>query len=272
MQKYSVLMAVYKKDNPEYFAIALDSMIHQTVPPDEIVIVKDGPITEELQAVIDERKGGLVDIGEVALEQNQGLGPALDAGLRACRNELVARMDSDDVSIPNRCEKQVAYMQENPSVAVLGGQIEEFVGEEKHIVGKRCVPLINDEIKNYMQTRCPFNHVTVMLRKSKIVREGGYLPWFFNEDYYLWIRLHLAGMCFANLRETLVYVRVGKDMYQRRGGLRYFQSELGIQRLMLGRGLIGYGRFGVNVLERFILQVLMPNWLRGIVFRRLARE
>lgn len=271
MQKYSVLMAVYVKDKPEYFAVALDSMINQTVPPDEIVVVKDGPITKGLQEVMEEREKAGAPIHEVALETNQGLGPALDAGLKACRNELVARMDSDDIAIPDRCAKQRAYMLEHPEIAVLGGQIEEFVEDEQHIVGKRCVPLSDAEIKAYMQTRCPFNHVTVMVRKSAIVSEGGYRPWFSNEDYYLWIRLHLAGMKFANLPETLVHVRVGKDMYQRRGGMRYFQSEFGIQRLMLEKGLIGYGRFGMNVLARLVLQVLMPNWLRGIAFQKFAR-
>lgn len=270
MQKYSVLMAVYIKDDPAWFALALDSMIHQTVPPDEIVIVKDGPITGALQTVIDERKG-VAEIREVALEQNQGLGPALNVGMKACRNELIARMDADDIAVASRCEKQLAYMQEHPEVTVLGGQIEEFVKDEQHIVGKRCVPLSDSEIKEYMKRRNPFNHMTVMLKKSEVIHEGGYLPWLFHEDYFLWIRLRLAGLSFANLEETLVHVRVGKEMYRRRGGLQYFQSALGIQKFMLGKDVIGWSQFCTNVLGRFTVHVLIPDRLRGFVFRKFAR-
>ncbi len=269
MEKYSVLMSLYKKEHPEYLRLALDSMINQTVKPDEIVLVEDGPLTDELYVVVEEYKPYL---HIVINEKNLGLGLALNKGLKACRNELVARMDTDDISKPDRCEKQMKFMNENHGVSIVGGQIEEFISEENNIVGKREVPTTDKELKAYIKKRCPFNHMTVMFRKTDIMEVGNYQEWFWNEDYYLWIRLALAKKRFANLSETLVHVRTGADMYQRRGGMKYFVSERDIQKLMREQGLIGYPRYLINVSERLVLQVLMPNWLRGIVFRTFARK
>ena len=269
MEKYSVLMSLYIKEKPEYLRLAVDSMLNQTVKPDEIVIVEDGPLTDALYAVLDEYGDKITRIRN---ERNLGLGLALNVGLKACRNELVARMDTDDIAIPKRCEMQLIFMNENPHVSIVGGQIEEFIDDEKSIVGKREVPLTDSEIKCYAKRRCPFNHMTVMFRKQDIIDVGNYQDWFWNEDYYLWIRLVQAEKKLANLPETLVKVRVGAELYQRRGGKRYFDSEKKIQKYMLDNHLIGYPRYFMNVLMRLVLQVLMPNWLRGCVFRTFARK
>lgn len=272
-EKYSVLMSLYIKEDAENFRTAINSMINQTCPPEEIVLVEDGALTDELYVVINEIKEvhpGLIT--SVIHEKNQGLGLALQHGLEVSRNELVARMDTDDIAVPDRCEKQLIFMKENPDVAIVGGQIDEFINVESNIVGKREVPTTNKELKEYIQKRCPFNHMTVMFRKSDIMSVGNYKEWFLNEDYYLWIRLALANKKFANLPEILVHVRTGVDMYQRRGGMKYFVSERDIQKFMYEQGVIGYPRYVINVSERLILQVLMPNWLRGIVFRVFARK
>lgn len=269
MEKYSVLMSLYIKEKPEYLRLAVDSMLNQTVKPDEIVIVEDGPLTDALYAVLDEYGDKITRIRN---EKNLGLGLALNVGLKACRNELVARMDTDDIAIPKRCEMQLIFMNKNPHAAIVGGQIEEFIDDEKNIVGKREVPLTDSELKCYTKQRCPFNHMTVMFRKQDIIDVGNYQDWFWNEDYYLWIRLVQAEKKLANLPETLVKVRVGADLYQRRGGKRYFESEKKIQKYMLDNHLIGYPRYFMNVLIRLVLQVLMPNWLRGCVFRTFARK
>lgn len=272
-EKYSVLMSLYVREDAENFRTAINSMINQTCPPEEIVLVEDGPLTDELYSVINEMKEshpGLITT--VVHEKNQGLGPALQHGLEAARNELVARMDTDDIAVLDRCEKQLKFMNNNLDVAIVGGQIEEFIGGESNIVGKREVPTTDSDLKEYIQKRCPFNHMTVMFRKSDIMEVGNYKEWFWNEDYYLWVRLALANKKFANLPETLVHVRTGADMYQRRGGKKYFASERDIQKLMYEHGLIGYPRYMINVSERLVLQVLMPNWLRGIVFRTFARK
>ena len=271
--KYSVLMSLYVKESAEHFKLAIDSILNQTIPPDEIVLVEDGPLTDELYAVINDIKlkyPGLIT--SVIHENNKGLGLALQHGLEATKNELVVRMDTDDIAVLDRCEKQLNFMNHNLDVAIVGGQIEEFIDDVSNIVGKREVPLTDDELKEFSKKRCPFNHMTVMFRKSDVLEAGNYQEWFWNEDYYLWVRMALKNKKFSNLPDTLVMVRTGADMYQRRGGKKYFNSEKEIQKYMLKNGMIGYSRFLINVSERLVLQVLMPNWLRGIVFRTFARK
>lgn len=273
MEKYSVLMSLYKKEDAENFRTAIDSMINQTIHPEEIILVEDGPLTDALYAVISEKKEAYPGlITSVVHKENQGLGLALQHGLETSRNEIVARMDTDDIAVLDRCEKQLLFMHDNPDITIVGGQIEEFIGNVSNIVGKREVPTTDTELKAFAKKRCPFNHMTVMFRKRDVIEVGNYKEWFWNEDYYLWIRLAFAGKKFANLPETLVKVRTGADMYQRRGGKKYYISERNIQKLMLKNKMIGYPRYLINVSERLILQVLMPNWLRGIVFRTFARK
>ncbi len=262
-------MSLYKKEQPEYFRLALDSMINQTVKPDEIVLVEDGPLTDELYAVVEEYKSYLKI---VVNETNLGLGLALNEGLKACSNELVARMDTDDISETNRCEKQLLYFDNHPDTTILGGQIEEFITDPKDGVGKRIVPETDEELKDFMKKRCPFNHMTVMFKKADVIKVGNYQDWFWNEDYYLWIRLALEGALFANLPDTLVHTRVGVDMYQRRGGIKYFKSEISIQKFMLNKKMINYKTFVMNYLKRLIIEILMPNSIRGWMFQKFARE
>lgn len=268
MEKYSVLMSLYIKEKPEYLRLAVDSMLNQTVKPDEIVIVEDGPLTDALYAVLDEYGDKITRIRN---EKNLGLGLALNVGLKACRNELVARMDTDDISKPERCEKQLQYFVEHPGTDIVGGDIAEFIGDESNIVGKRVVPQSNEEIREYMKKRCAFNHMSVMYKKASVQVAGGYQDWFWNEDYYLWIRMWLKGAVFANTGTVLVDVRVGEEMYQRRGGWKYFKSEAQLQRFMLENNVIALPRYLLNVAQRLVLQVLMPNKARGWIFQKFAR-
>lgn len=268
MHKYSVLMSLYIRENPEHFRLALNSMIAQTIKPNEIVLVEDGPLTNELYTVVNEYKESL---RIVVNEKNLGLGLALARGMEECQNELVARMDTDDIAERDRCEKQLTYFDNNPEVSILGGQIEEFVANPEEVVGKRVVPEKDEALKEFMKKRCPFNHMTVMFKRSAVLDVGNYQDWFWNEDYYLWIRLALAGFKFANLSDTLVHARVSSDMYQRRGGDKYFKSEIGIQNLMLEKKMISYGTYLSNCVKRFIVEKLMPNKVRGWVFQKFAR-
>lgn len=271
-QKYSVLMSTYKNDNPKYLQIAINSMLNQTIPPDQIVIVEDGEISDALHEIITDFKKRYPHIFNIRRnEKNLGLGLSLRNGLKICRNEFVARMDADDIARVDRCEKQLQYMSEHPKVAVVGGQIQEFCGLPSDVIGKRTVPLADADIKVYMKKRCPFNHMTVMFKKSDIEAVGGYRHWLYNEDYYLWIRMALAGLMFANIQDILVDVRVEMDMYRRRGGSAYFKSEYGIQTLMLRKGIINPFRYTVNITERFVLQIILPNRLRSMVYKRFAR-
>ena len=271
--KFSVCMSVYKNDRPEYVDIAIQSIfIKQTVKPNEIVLVVDGPISMELESLIDNYSTKYSEIFTIIkLEKNQGLGNALRVAVEKVKYDWVARMDSDDIAAPDRFEKQKSFLQANLDVDIVGGQITEFIDVESNIVGLRNVPLLSADINVYIKARCPFNHMTVMFRKDKILAVGNYIDWHYNEDYFLWIRMFLAGCQFANLPETLVNVRVGKEMYQRRGGWKYFLSEAKLQKYMFDNDIIGIIRFAYNVLGRFVIQILMPNKLRGFVFQKLFR-
>lgn len=270
-QKFSVSMCVYGKDNPEWFRLAVDSILNQTVKPSEVVLVVDGPVPAELDCVIKECESN-PDFKIIRFEENQGHGNARRAGLEACTNELVAIMDADDISASDRFERQLAMFNQNSSLAVVGGNITEFIDEPGNIVGQRVVFQTDKEIKCDMKKRCPMNLVTVMFKKSMVNEVGGFIDWYCEEDYYLWLRMALADMSFANVNENLVNVRVGKEMYQRRGGWKYFKSERDLQKYMRKNKIIGFGTYFVNVTKRFIVQVLLPNRLRGWVFQKFARK
>jgi len=273
MEKYSVLMSLYIKENPIYLKSAIDSMLNQTCPPDEIVIVEDGPLTKELYCVIEEYVKNNPGIFQVVKnEKNLGLGLALNKGLSKCKNELVARMDTDDISLPTRCEEQLKRFSENEQLGIVGGDISEFVDLETNIVALRTVPLEDTHIKEYMKKRCPLNHVTVMFKKSEVLKAGNYQDYFLNEDYFLWIKMYENGCVFANTGTVLVNVRTGRDMYKRRGGKKYFESEKNIQKYMLNKGHISLARYLSNVFVRFVVQILLPNSVRGWVFKTIARK
>ena len=271
-KSFSVCMSVYKNDNPTDFLVAVRSIYNQTVAPNDIVLVVDGPVAGELKEAIATLQGEIGVLNVVWLPTNQGHATARQTALMAAKNELVAVMDADDISVANRFEKQLKTFEEHPEVTVVGGLINEFIGSSENVVGTRIVPEHDDEIKEYLKSRCPMNLVTVMMRKSHLQAVGGYIDWYCEEDYYLWIRLALAGYKFYNIQENLVDVRVGEEMYQRRGGWQYFKSEALLQHYMRKHDLIGLGRYLYNVAIRFAVQVAMPNSLRGWVFRVFARK
>ena len=275
-QKFSVSMCVYGGDNPEYFDTAVESIVNQTVPPSEIVLTVDGPIPVAIESVIEKYRnqlsGSQIQFQVVYLEKNLGHGQARRICFEHCGCDLIALMDADDLSVPDRFEKQLAVFEKNPDLSIVGGNIHEFIGAPDNCVGKRIVPETDAEIKAYMKKRCPMNQVTVMFQKADVAAVGGYIDWFCEEDYYLWIRLALAGKQFANVPENLVNVRVGEEMYSRRGGWKYFCSEAKLQGFMLQKGMIGIPRYILNVAQRLVLQVLMPNKLRGFIFQKFARR
>lgn len=269
--KFSVSMCVYGGDNAEWFKTSVESVLNQTLIPNEIVLVVDGPVPDDLNTVI--RKFEESELFKVIrLETNQGHGIARKTGLDNCNNELVAIMDADDICAPDRFEKQIEAFHDYSDSDIVGGMITEFIDTPDNVVGKRIVPLEDSEIKEYMQRRCPMNLVTVMFKKSSIEKVGGFIDWYCEEDYYLWLRMALANMQFRNVDDVLVNVRVGKEMYQRRGGVKYFRSEAKLQKYMLDNKVIGFPRYLINVTERLILQVLMPNKMRSFIFQKLARS
>lgn len=215
---------------------------------------------------------GGVQLKVIRFDENRGLGEALKTAVEDCSYELVARMDSDDIAVSNRFELQLCAFMSHPEVSIIGGQIEEFIRSPDDVVGKRKVPQSDVELKVYMKRRCPFNHMTVMFKKSDVLKAGNYQDWFWNEDYYLWIRLAAEKYKFAYLPDILVYTRVGEDMYKRRGGKKYFQSEYGLQKLMLEKRMIGTTTFIGNIGKRFIVQRMLPNRVRAWVFKKFARS
>lgn len=270
--KYSILTSVYKNDKPEHLRAALISIsINQTVQPSEVILVVDGPVSDSMNKTIDALEGDIPYVKTIRLKKNVGLGRALNIGLSHTNFEIVARMDSDDIASSSRCEKQIKFLSDNKDIDVVGGQISEFIGHESNIVGKRIVPCNPNDIEIYLKSRCPFNHMTIMGRKSRILKAGNYLDLHFNEDYYLWIRMYECGCKFANLPDTLVNVRVGNEMYARRGGLKYFKSEKWLQDYMLKKQIINLPRYCFNVLGRFGVQVMLPTKIRGFIFKTLFR-
>ncbi len=269
---FSVSMCVYMGDNPQHFDTALKSIFTQTLLPDEVVLVVDGPVGVQTNNVIEKYQSENEFFKVIRLEENVGHGNARRIGLKNCSYDIVALMDADDICVPQRFEKQIKEFEKDSELDIVGGQITEFIDDIKNVAGVRTVPTNDGEIKAYMKKRCPMNQMTVMFKKSSVEKVGGYIDWFCEEDYYLWLRMALGNMKFKNLPETLVNVRVGEEMYMRRGGIKYFVSEAKLQGFMLKNKIIGIPRYAINVLQRLILQVLMPNRLRGWVFRKFARN
>lgn len=266
-------MPVYRNDKPEDFRLAVESISEkQTITPNEVLIIVDGPVPEPLYHEIDEFSNRIKYFKVLRLPENKGLGTALRIGVENASNEIIARMDSDDIALPYRFEKQLKVLCNDSDLSMVGGFISEFIGEPQNVVGRRVVPTSDSEIRKYMKSRCPFNHMTVMYKKSEVLKAGNYQDWFWNEDYYLWIRMMMNGCRFANIPEPLVNVRVGKDMYARRGGIKYFKSEAAIQKFMYSHKQIVFSRYVFNLAVRYVVQVLMPNNVRAFVFQKLFRS
>ena len=269
---FSVLMSVYKNEKAEFFKQAVDSVIHQTLPPSEIVLVRDGAVYDELQAAIDQYLEKYPELFTyIPLEQNGGLGNALRTGMERCRYDLVARMDTDDISVPDRFEKQVRFLSANPDTDVVGGNIAEFMTTPDEIIDERIVPGTHEEIVAYMKGRNPFNHMSVMFRKPAVLKAGSYQDFYLFEDWYLWLRMYLSGAKFANLDAILVQVRVS-DMANRRGGMRYYKSCKKLLKFMKHNHIIGFAAYCKSCTIRFCGYVLLPNRVRAWTYRKMLRK
>jgi glycosyltransferase involved in cell wall biosynthesis len=269
--KTSVLISTYKNDNIKFLERAIDSIINQTKKPDEIVIVVDGPIPKENFLLLNEYSEKNKKIKIIECKKNIGLGLALRKGVEECTNELILRMDSDDISRNDRIEKLYKKIVKE-EYDIVGSNITEFIDDENNIVSIRTVPEKDTEIKKYLKKRCPMNHVSVIFKKESVLKVGNYESLLYNEDYLLWIKMAQAEMKFYNIQENLVNVRVGQDMYKRRGGKIYFRSEKKIQDYMLKNKIISIPIYVTNLIKRYILQVLMTNNMRQFVFQKFARK
>lgn len=216
-KKYSVLMSLYIKEKPDYLKSSIESMLTQTVLPNQIVIVLDGPITVDLENIINEYKNSYPSLFTiVALKENLGLGLALNEGIKYCKNELIARMDTDDISYPERCELQLEEFSKNPSLDIVGTLTSEFYETPEDIVSSRIVPENHEAIVKFSKRRSPFNHPTVMYRKSSVTDVGGYRDILRNEDIDLFVRMIINKSNAKNIQKELLYFRSNIDNFKRR--------------------------------------------------------
>lgn len=272
MQNYSVLMSVYHKEKPEYLRQAIESIQSQTAPASDFVLVCDGPLNPELDAVIAVKQQEMgMTLNVVRLEKNGGLGNALNEGIKHCKNELIARMDSDDIAYPDRCEKQLAVFSAHTEVSICSGIVEEFTTSPKIIDARRVPPETNAEIVEFAKKRNPFNHPCVMYKKSAVEAVGSYQDFYLLEDYYLWLRMLMAGYQGYNIQESLLHMRAGSDMYKRRAGWKYAKTQARLFGYMRDKGLIGNGQYMKSCVIRSG-SALAPNWLRKFMFERVLRK
>lgn len=271
MYKFSVLLSVYVKESPGNFQESLESLFVQTLLPDEIVLVKDGPLTHELEYLVNQYEKQYSIMKIVYLPTNLGLGKALNEGLKYCSYDLVARMDTDDIAKPDRFEKQVQIFEEHPEVDVVGAWIDEFEKEKTEIISTRYLPEYQYEILKFAHKRCPVNHPVVMFRKSTVLSVGGYQHFPLFEDYYLWVRMLMGGAIFYNIQESLLYFRFSSDMFKRRGGWKYACDELRFQYTIWRLGFISFFDCLMNSIPRFIMRIL-PNLLRAKLYKKILRN
>lgn len=271
-EPFSVLMSLYYKENPEYFKESLNSVLNQTVKPDQIVIVKDGPLTEELDCVLNDYVTVSPELYTIVpLEKNQGLGLALREGILHCKYELVARMDTDDVSRRDRFELQLKEFEKDNNLDICGSHVLEFEGNIDNIVAKRTVPLDDGDIKKYQKMRDAFNHPSVMYKKSKVLEAGNYQSCLLMEDTYLWVNMFLHGAKGKNIDDNLLYFRVGKDMFERRGGWSYYKKYKQGRKKVYKTGYISWWDYRWTLIVQFIV-ALIPNKLRAFVFKKILHK
>lgn len=271
-KRYSVLMSVYYKENPEHLKLAIASIQAQTFPTDDFVLVCDGLLNDALDAVIATKQQEMGTVLHVVrLAKNGGLGNALNEGIKHCKNELVARMDSDDIAYLDRCEKQINVFNIYPEVSICSGIVEEFTAYPNIVDAKRVLPETNAEIVEFAKKRNPFNHPCVMYKKSAVEAVGSYQDFYLLEDYYLWLRMLMSGYQGYNIQESLLHMRAGSDMYLRRSGWKYAKTQMRLFSYMKNSGFIEMDQYIKSCLIRSG-SALAPNWIRKFMFEKLLRK
>ena len=271
--KYTVLMSVYCKEKPEYLSLSIESMLNQTVKPDEFIIVKDGPLTTELDEVINNFVTAYPKTFNIIVnETNLGLGPALAKGIENSKNELIARMDSDDYVVSTRCERQLEKFREDPKLGMVGSYEAEFVDDIDNVISIHRVASENDEIERFMHRRCSVLHPTVMYKKSAVLKSGNYQPVLLYEDYDLFARMVLEYHIKSyNIPEPLYYIRTSEDFFKRRGGIKYAKTVLKFKWGQYRKGYMSLMDFCISGLGQAFVCVL-PNSLRKSFYMKFLRK
>ncbi len=272
MKQYSVLMSVYYKDNKQWLKVAIESIINQTIKTNDFVIIKDGKLTEELNEVISEYCKKYPDIFNVIeLQKNVGLGPALAIGVNECKNELIARMDADDYSVPERCEKQLNKFSEDNKLDIIGSCIAEFIDDIKNVQAYRMLPEEDEEIKKFARRRNPFGHPSIMFKKTKVLEAGNYRSYYLVEDYDMWVRMIEKDVKCYNFQDVLVYMRISNDFYKRRGGIKYLKSILKFKKEQYKKGFYSRKDYIISS-GAHIVVCLIPNKVRDILYKKVLRK
>ena len=270
--KFSVLMSVYHKENPIFLRNAIESVsIKQTIKPNEIVLIQDGPLTDELYHLIRYFESELPYFKTYSMEKNSGLGKALEYGVMKCTYDWIARMDSDDISIPDRFEKQVEYLEQHKNIDVLGSNITEFGENPEDVISIKRMPNTHADIRAMLRRRTPICHVTAFIRKEKLLAAGGYQDLPYVEDYYLWARMFVNSSQFASVDESLVLVRVGNGMLARRGNKQQILSWKILNDYMYKNGLVSYLDVIIN---KFLIRMFlyMPVRMKEVLYKKVLRK
>jgi glycosyltransferase involved in cell wall biosynthesis len=274
MTDFSVLMSVYKKENPSYMRDCLNSVFNQTLQPTEVVLVEDGPLTQELYDLVSNFEKHHSRLKVVPLEKNGGLGKALNEGLKHCSYDYVARMDTDDQCYPTRFEKQIKFLEEHPDIDVVGSLTTEFTDDEngvKKILSTKYFPETVEENERYSRKRCPVEHPAVIFKKQAVLKAGGYQHCLLFEDYHLWARMFVKGAKFYNIQEPLLYFRMTEDSFNRRGGLKYAMNELKALGMFRKIGFLSNRQYLFTILTRFPVRV-MPHYIRKFIYNKFLRR
>lgn len=267
--KYSVLMTVYFKERPSFLREAIDSMLNQTVRPAEFVLVEDGPLTDDLYSIIKQyEKNPVFKI--VKLEENQGSGPASAAGVLACSNEWIARLDSDDYSVPERIEKQFDAYLSNRELQVIGANIIEIETDNPKNQQEVILPEKDAEIRKFTGRRCPFRTSAILFKREAVMKAGNYRAFHRVEDYDMFARLVASNVKCENVQEFLTYMRIDKDYCKRRGGMKLAKSIVKLKKEIRKLGLANMKDWIISVPIQVVV-CLMPNNMRGYFYRKVLR-
>lgn len=262
-------MCVYGGDNSKWFRQALESIYSQTLIPNEVVLIVDGPIPADTEAIIQEYQKVKMEFNVYRLERNMGHGNARREGLSHCKYEYIAIADSDDINTPTRFEKQIRCFENDSTLSAVSSWCYHFKDSMENILNEETIPENDEEIKEYMKRRCPLCQASTMFRKKDVERAGGYIDWYYAEDYYLWVRMYLKEAHFYNIPESLIYVRTDEAQSERRGGYKYYRSMEQLFAFMKKNKIIGFDRYILNIAPRFLIQVVMTPKMRAWVRKKL---
>lgn len=265
------LMSVYKNDNPEFLVQAIESILSQSRIPDEFLIVVDGPISSELQTILNKYRQKCSFISILAYPKNRGLGLSLRDGVIASKGTLIARMDSDDIASKDRLKLQEDFLKKHSDIRFVGSNTVEFIDSVYAPVSKRVMPEKNEEITKYAKTRNPFIHSSVLFYKEDAIKVGNYSDWYLCEDYDLWVKMIQNKIPMYNIQKNLVYMRINNNFYKRRGGIKYCKNILRFKRYLKSTGFMSKKQYYKSAISSLIVS-LSPNFVRKFIYKKFLRK